>query len=175
MLAVATVWTSLYRLNMWGYKANHMPFISWVFVPSGFKLFVSLILRFNSIPGLILGSLYLNHLYHPELRVHDQVILSLISSVTGLVACLIMEGILKKKLLSYVLSVQEFISLSLIYALSNSVIHIIFFNLHHDLISVRLIEPVKMFVGDFFGVAIFMAIINRMHYLYKKYRYNVSQ
>lgn len=173
MLAVAALWVSLYRLNMWGYKANHMPFISWVFVPSGFKLFVSLILRINAIPGLILGSLYLNHPYHPELAVHDRVILSLISSVTGLIACLIMEGVLKKKLLSYVLSVQEFVSLSLIYALSNSVIHMIFFNLHHDLISVRLLEPVKMFVGDFFGVAIFMSIINRMHYLYKKYRYNI--
>lgn len=165
---VAVLWILLYRLNMWGYKPNQMPFISWVFIPSGFKLFVSLILRLNCIPGLFLGALYLTYHYHPELLAHDQVILALICSVTGIVACLVMERILKRQLLSYVLGVQEFLWLALVYAISNSLIHLIFFYLHHDLIAIRLIEPFKMFVGDFLGVAIFMAALNCAHFMFKK-------
>ena len=155
-ILVGLSWVALYQLNMIGYTPSQLPFISWIFIPSGFKLFITLILRLRSILGLFLGSMWLNIHYRPELFLHDQIILSLISAFTGYLACIIIENRFNTQLLATKLPPKMIMVLSVGYAFTNTIIHTVFFNLHHELMSIRFVDPIKMFIGDLLGVIIFM-------------------
>lgn len=156
-----------YRLMMIiGDTPSH---ISIIFIPAGYKLLVSMILRWRSVPGLFFGSLFINHFFFPAHSVLDCVFLSAVSALSGILAIMILEYLFYKKnhILDLKLEKLTLIFLSLSYGVTNSLLHTLTFKLT-GIAMVRLADPFRMFVVDVLGVLVFIAMCQLLLYVIKK-------
>jgi hypothetical protein len=170
-LVVAIGWIFFFILSHFIMGSPHdIPaHISFIFIPAGYKLIVSMVLRWRSILGLFLGSVLIIEHYHPTYTVLSALLISSITATTGILAVILVEALSYKE--GYLLDIKiekiTLLLLALSYAFVNSLLHNIVFKAT-GIMMIRLTDPIKMFIGDFFGALIFIGFIQAMLYLLRR-------
>ena len=163
-LAIALLWIVLYAANRVLFSfAEVAPWVSLIFLPSGYKMACAAVLRSRSIPGLFIGSVATGFIFLKDFSTVDVLMFSLFSSTLPFVALRVTERIrpLDEDLSNF--SLQHVSLLALIYAGLNGVFHfgyryhVMFFrDVHH------FSQLLSMMAGDILGILLFMWLVGRV-------------
>ncbi len=136
-------------------------------MPSGLRILGFLIWREKVIPGLFLGALLTNFIYHPDLVLPKNIAISLISAYSGPLTCYLVEYIKKTNLLSTSLKFSELIYLCVTYAFINALLHFLEFILFLQHLKFSWKHFVEMFIGDINGILVAIIILKTFIYCLK--------
>lgn len=156
---VVIAFVLFFMLNQWAFQAFHVTeTISWVFLPTGLRLFFVLVYRFSALPGIFLGSFVAALINTPNESYVFVASLALVSTLNPLIALLIVERTSQYLTLSLEnINLRVIMSLAIVQAFFCTTLHHLIFiyfdkipqpELFYDLIS--------MFVGDLIGITLMM-------------------
>lgn len=139
---------------------DHNPFIGWIFLPAGLKLFFVIIFRYRTLVGLFTGSFICSYFY---LEAHDAVLflnLALASTSAPLFALIIKEKYDKQFDLDLThLTLVDILSLAILQSFISVVFHHLIF-LSYDLAHENLLHSLLvMFFGDLIGIISVMMLL----------------
>jgi len=164
IIGVALAWIVSFQLNLYFFNTLYINELSsWIFIPSGIRLVSVIIFNELGVIGLFLGALatyYINNY-----STGNAFILAFISAMSAFVAISIAKYIFNIDSIFKNLTVKSLLYISLISALTNSYIHLLYlYQAHsHQLIS----DLIVMFCGDFFGALIMLYLMSFAIKLFK--------
>ncbi len=173
-IALSVIWVALYSLNHWLFQFTEItPWVSLVFIPSGFKVACAAIYRWRSILGLFLGSFVTGFLFLKNFSLVDVAMFSLFSATLPYTALRLSEKILFFENDLSNLSIRRISLLALIYALLNGFFHVAYC---YHVLFLRDVHAVKallsMMLGDVLGVFLFMWMVARTFKYLASIRFN---
>ncbi len=158
---IGFLWIGLYSLNHILFKMTEItPYISLIFIPSGFKIACASIFRERSILGIFLGSLITGFLFLKKFSMVDVVIFSCFSATLPFMAFMITEQLLPTKTDLSNLCIKRIALLSVVYAVFNGFFHIAY---RYHVLFLRdphkTYEFLAMALGDILGILVFMLLV----------------
>ena len=171
---IALLWVVLYSINHTLLKvAEITPYVSLIFIPSGFKIACASIFRERSILGIFLGSLVTGFLFLKSFSLIDLESFSFLSAILPFIALLITEKILTIRTDLSNLCKKRIVLLSVIYAVLNGFFHVTY--RYHVLFlrdAHKLYEFFAMAIGDILGVFLFMWMVAKTFKYLASTRFN---
>ena len=163
-LFIAAVWVLLYYFNHTIFKFTEVTQLtSLIFIPSGFKIAVTAILRMRAWLGLFLGSILTGYLFLKNFSAFDVIVFSILSASLPFVALKLSEYFLPLKRDLSNLKIKHILLMGFIYAALNGVFHV---GYRYHVLFVRDVhemhELLSMMVGDVLGILIMMQLIAQL-------------
>ncbi len=167
-LGCAVVYFYAFKLNQyWFEQLEFSPGVNWVFIPSGLRLLLVLVLLRTGAIGITLGSIAVNYSFDfaPESHVFN-IVTGLISGTSPCLARYVAKNWFKLKTELTNLDAQLLLKISILFAATNALLHQLWFfwiGQIHDFISSTLV----MGVGDWFGTVLVLTTASLVIKLYK--------
>jgi len=158
---VVISYTLLFVINDQLQAFNHNPFIGWIFLPAGLKLFFVIIFRYRTLVGLFTGSLICSYFY---LEAHDAFLflnLALASTLAPLFALIIKEKYdIQFDLDLTHLTLVDILSLAILQSFISVVFHHLIFLSYDVIVHENLLHSLLvMFFGDLIGIIAVMILL----------------
>ena len=132
--------------------------VSWLFLPAGLRIFLSLIFIYAGTVGLILSSLVINYVSYPDLDSDTALGIAIISGVAPLLARLFVIHHFQVNSNLHNLTFQKLLIIIFVFALFSSGLHQLWFITRNlDFGGWNLF--IAMFSGDVIGSIVFIALI----------------
>jgi hypothetical protein len=142
--------------------------VSWLFLPAGLRVFLSLIFIYSGALGLFLGSLIINFVSFSDFDIVTKIGIAIICGTSPLMSRLFVIHHLKVEANLQNLSIGQLITIILVFALFSSGLHQLWFITRgSDSGSWNLF--ITMFFGDIIGSIIFLALIKFIIKCYRKF------
>ena len=161
---IAALWVLLYYLNHTLFRFTEVTQLtSLIFIPSGFKIAVTAILRTRAWLGLFLGSILTGYLFLKNFSAFDVVVFSMLSATLPFLALRLSEYFLPLKRDLSNLKIKHILLMGLIYAALNGAFHV---GYRYHVLFVRDVnemrELLSMMAGDVLGILISMLLIAKL-------------
>ncbi|PUE11412.1 hypothetical protein B9Z51_03695 [Limnohabitans sp. T6-5] len=157
MLASAALFAVFFQFNAWIFSAlEYRSGINWVFLPSGFRVILVLILGLPGAVGIMLGTWYIDRM---DLS-NEFIWLALCNGlVSGWTPWLTLKWFEKRKMISLHLNdmtVQQLLNFTMVYAAANALAHHGIWLLLHRVNINGWVDVWPMFVGDMTGALLML-------------------
>jgi hypothetical protein len=149
------------------FSANHFllesvkynDYISLIFLPAGIRIMFATIFRGDAWRGLFFGSLLTGFVYLESLSAIDIVIFSILSTLSPLLAVLIINFFSSYGKRCELLTFKHTIFIALTYAIFCSVFHNLYIFLQEKNLEAFILDTGLMFIGDITGALIFLHVL----------------
>lgn len=163
-LLIAALWVLLYIFNHHLFRFTEVTQLtSLIFIPSGFKIAVTAILRVRAWLGLFLGSLFTGVVFLKNFSLMDVTVFSILSASLPFIALKLSEYFLPLKRDLSNMKVKHIFLIGFIYAFLNGLFHVSY---RHQVLFLRetyeIRELLSMMVGDVLGILISMLLIAKL-------------
>jgi hypothetical protein len=164
----ATTYIGFFYLNhLVNYQFEINQSISWLFLPAGLRVFLTLIFIYSGALGLCIASLFINFLSFPDFDIVTKIGIAAICGTAPLMSRLFVVHQFKVEPNLQNLSIWQLITIVVIFALFSSGLHQLWFITRgSDSGSWNLF--ITMFFGDIVGSIAFLALIKFIIKYYRK-------
>lgn len=152
IVAVAVLWTLLYKLNSWFFASFAVSsYVSWIFLPAAVRVLAVMVADWRGICGLFAGAI-VTSLPTAEVGLQYVVFVALLSGLSPYIALLAGRKYFKLNNLLDSITPKQVIIISALSALCSALLHSSFYALADE--SVKFLHTfLQMFVGDLLGTA----------------------
>ncbi|WP_353141686.1 hypothetical protein [Limnohabitans sp.] len=165
-LVCAMAYFYAYHLNMYLFDWSEFSHgTNWVYLPSGLRLLLVLVLPLEGALGIAAASLVINYTFMPNAHVYG-IVTSLIAGGAPFLARYLAIRFLQLNPFLNGLNSAEFFKISILFAITNATLHQVWFGLN-GLTNNWLQSALVMGVGDWVGTVIVLALVSLKIKAYK--------
>lgn len=158
-LVCALAYFYAYHLNMFWFDWSEFSHgTNWVYLPSGLRLLLVLLVPVEGALGIAAASLVINYTFMPNAHVYD-IVTSLIAGGAPFLARYLAVRFFQLNSFLNGLNSADFFKLSIIFAITNATLHQVWFGLN-GLTNNWLQSALVMGLGDWVGAVIVLALVS---------------
>jgi hypothetical protein len=149
---------------------SHLEFshgVNWIFLPSGLRLLLVLVLIEYGAVGICIGSFLISRVYYFQDNYFEILITALISGFSPLIAREFSIHFLKMDTDLHQLSARDLLKISVLFALTSATLHQLWFVLNERTENF-LDSTAVMSLGDWFGTALILSFASYALSFYKR-------